>query len=144
MNYTAATTGISELKYQQFNLVGSNFNKLGSTPVTILPAISGVAYIPFNVTVSYVMSGANQLSNLCIGFETLLGISENTAAWAIPTLLTSFDSGIFSNCFSYSAAGITQNVLSNASLILWQQVDNAGLNFSKFTVNILYLQVTNL
>jgi hypothetical protein len=132
--------GISQLKYTTINLAGSDFTKLSTQPITLIPA-NGQKLIPFNVTVKYNNIGT-MLVPLLIGFEALLAANVTSCSWGLTTLLTGGEKGIYSQSFVF-ADGALENI-NNQDLILWQSIDNTSLDFSTFIVNILYLEVSNL
>ena len=74
-------------------LIGNDFTKLASNPVTIIPAVASKNIVPLSVTVKYECNG-NQGNNLLIGFESLLGSNINSASWGMPIGLTVGDKGI--------------------------------------------------
>lgn len=131
--------GLNNLFYTEVNLLGNDFTKLNTQPVTIIPAVSGKKIVPFNVTVNYEVVVGNS-SPILIGFETLFAIQIETCAWGIQSNLALGDKGIYSQSFIYAASAL-QNI-NTQPLILYQTLDNAGLSFSTFKVAVLYYTTT--
>lgn len=131
--------GLNNLFYKEVDLIGSDFTKLASQPVTIIPAIAGKKIVPFNVTVDYEVLVGN-IGPILIGFEAMLAIQIETCAWGIQAGLSTGDKGIYSQSFVFAASAL-QNINSQP-LILWQAIDNPGLSFNRFKVAILYYTTT--
>lgn len=127
--------GLNNLFYTEVDLLGSDFTKLASQPVTIIPAVAGKKIVPFNVTVDYEILVGN-IGPLLIGFEAMLAIQIETCAWGIQANLALGDKGLYSQSFVFAASAL-QNI-NTQPLVLWQSVDNPGLSFSKFKVAVLY------
>lgn len=136
-----APSSSNGILFTSINLIGNDFTKLASNPVTIIPAVSSKNIVPISVTVKYECNG-NQSTNLLIGFESLLGSDETSCAWAIPIGLTVGDKGIKTDSYSF-AASLPANVanINNQSLVLWQSINNGTLSFTTFTVYIYYYTI---
>jgi len=125
MNYTPAASGGSALTYpiQQINidLSGSDFTKLNTTPLEVLPSSSGQFYCPINITLTYNNTLINSGQNFYLGFESLLNVSLTTAFTRFETSYINNNRGVQSYQLNYLLFGI-ENTIDSQPLVIWQQL----------------------
>lgn len=147
MNYTPAASGGSALTYpiQQINidLSSSDFTKLNTTPLQVLPISSGQFYIPLNITLTYDNTVINSGQNFYLGFESLLNLNLSTAFTRFETAYIAGNRGVQSYQLNYLLFGI-ENTIDSQPLVIWQQTDDASAAFTKFILTLTYLQIPQL
>ena len=147
MNYTPATSGGSTLPYpiQQINvdLSGSDFTKLNTTPLEVLPSVSGYFYCPLNITLTYNNTNINSGFNIYLGFESLLNLNVATAFTRFETAYIANNRGVQTYQLNYLLFGL-ENTIDNQPLVIWGQTDDPISAFTKFILTITYIQIPQL
>ena len=147
MNYNRPPAAPAGLTYpilqETINLSNADFTKLNTSPLQLLPNQSN-NICPLNIIIQYTNSGIGLSSVLLIGFESLLGPSSggnNICFWNASFI--TFQTGVFTFSTPYGA-GDYANTTDFEPLILWSQIDNSGLTFTRFYATITYIRIPNL
>lgn len=137
--------GISNLKYINKNLSSSDFTKLNTSPIVLIPAVSGKTIMPIAVSIQYSNVNAVSISGAwAIGALSVLQAASTISA-GLMQILTSDINGVSGTFFlnNYQIgppAGFRTLAASDTPIVLYDD-GNTSTNFTTFIFKALYLEI---